>query len=84
MRERSKKVTILRAQYALAGSEVRFPPVERSDHVKRPLDSAPGQPDPVAVLAVLVLTIAVAGCTTERTYYAEGEQSDMVEIRVIV
>ena len=35
----------------------------------------------VAVLAVLVLTIAVAGCTTERTHYAEGEQSDMVEIR---
>ena len=35
----------------------------------------------VAVLAVLVLTIAVAGCTTERTYYAKGEQSEMVEIR---
>jgi len=28
---------------------VRFPPVERPDHVKRPLDGAPGQPDPVAV-----------------------------------
>ncbi len=49
MRERSKKVTILRAQYALTGSEVRFPPVERSDHVERPLDGAPGQPYPVAV-----------------------------------
>ena len=34
-----------------------------------------------AVLAVLVLTIAVAGCTAERTHYAEGEQSEMVEIR---
>ena len=34
-----------------------------------------------AVLAVLVLTIAAAGCTTERTYYAKGEQSEMVEIR---
>jgi hypothetical protein len=34
-----------------------------------------------AVLAVLVLAIAVAGCTAERTHYAEGEQSDMVEIR---
>lgn len=29
MRERSKKVTILRALYALIGSEVGFPPVER-------------------------------------------------------
>ena len=28
MKKRSKKVTILRAQYALTGSEVRFPPVE--------------------------------------------------------
>ena len=28
---------------------MRFPPVERPDDVKRPLDSAPGQPDPVAV-----------------------------------
>jgi hypothetical protein len=36
---------------------------------------------PVAVLAVLVLTIAVAGCTTERTYYADGERSKYVEIR---
>ena len=27
----------------------RFPPVERSDHGKRPLNGAPGQPDPVAV-----------------------------------
>ena len=26
-----------------------FPGVERSDHVERPLDGAPGQPDPVAV-----------------------------------
>ena len=34
----------------------------------------------VAVLAVLVLAIAVAGCTAERTHYAEGEQSKMVEI----
>jgi len=30
---------------------------------------------------VLVLTIAVAGCTAERTAYAAGEQSKMVEIR---
>jgi hypothetical protein len=28
---------------------VRFPPVERPDDVKRPLNGAPGQPDPVAV-----------------------------------
>ena len=49
MRERSKKVTILRALTTLAGSEVRFPGVERPDHVERPLDGAPGQPDPVAV-----------------------------------
>ena len=35
----------------------------------------------VAVLAVLVLAIAVAGCTAERTHYAKGEQSEMVEIR---
>ncbi|KAF5071359.1 hypothetical protein DSECCO2_213430 [anaerobic digester metagenome] len=34
-----------------------------------------------AVLAVLVLAIAVAGCTAERTAYAAGEQSKMVEIR---
>lgn len=34
----------------------------------------------VAVLAVLVLAIAVAGCTTERTAYAAGEQSEMVEV----
>jgi hypothetical protein len=27
---------------------VRFPPVERPDHVERPLNGAPGQPDPVA------------------------------------
>ena len=33
-----------------------------------------------AVLAVLVLTIAVAGCTAERTHYADGERSKMVEI----
>lgn len=35
----------------------------------------------VAVLAVLVLTIAVAGCTAERTHYADGERSKYVEIR---
>ena len=34
-----------------------------------------------AVLAVLVLTIAVAGCTAERTHYADGERSKYVEIR---
>jgi len=28
---------------------VRFPGVERSDHVEHPLDGAPGQPDPVAL-----------------------------------
>ena len=35
----------------------------------------------VAVLAVLVLTIAVAGCTAERTHYADGERSKYVDIR---
>ena len=35
----------------------------------------------VAVLAVLVLTIAVTGCTAERTHYADGERSKYVEIR---
>jgi hypothetical protein len=34
-----------------------------------------------AVLAVLVLAIAVAGCTAERTHYADGERSKYVEIR---
>ncbi len=34
----------------------------------------------VAVLAVLVLAIVVAGCTAERTAYAAGEQSEMVEV----
>lgn len=33
-----------------------------------------------AVLAVLVMAIAVAGCTAERTAYAAGEQSEMVEV----
>ena len=35
----------------------------------------------VAVLAVLVLAIAVAGCTAERTHYADGERSKYVDIR---
>lgn len=34
-----------------------------------------------AVLAGLVLTIAAAGCTAERTHYADGERSKYVEIR---
>ncbi len=33
------------------------------------------------VLVVLVLAIAVAGCTAEQTDYADGERSDLVEIR---
>jgi hypothetical protein len=34
-----------------------------------------------AVLVVLVLAIAVAGCTAEQTHYADGERSKYVEIR---
>ena len=40
-REILKSYDLICPKY-LTGSEVRFPPVERPDHGKRPLDGAPG------------------------------------------